>query len=100
MSEPDLSTLPARMRYAAGVLEDAAARYWGYPSPDFSWAPAGLRNLAVIFDDQDRATVEREQMAADLIRDLQAVESPNFGLAEYIDIATHLVDAGWTKADK
>jgi len=62
MDQPDLSTLPKRMRYAADVLEETNSRYEkirkvtaSYPDyleqPD--WRPISLRYLSNSFEEED-----------------------------------------------
>jgi hypothetical protein len=109
MSRPDLSTLPARMRYAAQVLEEASERYYGKKT-FHGWAADGLRNVAAIFDDQDRAAKESEQQVEELAKtmfDGVANHVSTFEWGDYQnrwnrDIYRHAaraaLDAGWTKA--
>lgn len=62
---PDLLTLGARMRYAAGVLEEASERYC-WKSGD--WKPVELRREAEVLEAEDRETAERDAMADELAR--------------------------------
>lgn len=99
--QPDLSTLPQRMRWAAGVLEEANARY-GHP-PDCRWFPSSLRAEAEAVEDEDKEVAEREGLAQELYRAGQgcheALSQADKGVADwYRKIAQKLLADGWTKS--
>jgi hypothetical protein len=97
MSEqPDLSTLPKRMRYAATVLREADARY------DFNkvWPVEELEGFADQWEAEDRANGERDAMAEELAKtmfDIFAVRDLNDEPPR--NMARWLVDQGWRKGD-
>lgn len=113
MSEtPDLSTLPARMRYAGEVCSEAAARL----SPNEGqhwyqalWSSMTLHNMAGQFELQDRAA---EKTVNDLARDMYEISGwsgcagsawnrllPNDAdRHRFLKEAGFLIARGWTKA--
>lgn len=98
MSDPDLSTLPKRMRYAADVMDEyisATSLHSGNP-----FAAHNLRVAA------DRLETRREAKVEELARELcagfhHASELPNNPvLADYYRrVAGELIESGWRKED-
>lgn len=100
---PDLSTLPARMRYAKTVVDEADARY-GSSHP---WIPWALLNYADKWEAEDNAAAEREQVAEQLATELYLAGGwPYIALSEAAhgtqswcrDTARKLAERGWTRA--
>ena len=94
MSEqPDLSTLPKRMRYAAQVLEETNKRFrdgcclW-------SWSPSSLGKYAQKFEAEDREAAEREALLDKLINEMRPYCA---NIKEVKSAARKLIENGWHK---
>lgn len=115
MSEPDLSTLPQRMRYAADVVAEAQKRYADRPGDTAPWSAKHLRQFAVKWEAEDREVAEREDLVKELLKDLCEAMMPGCGsfLSDYIAdntdgsyvddtldrVARGLIESGWHKGD-
>lgn len=114
--QPDLSTLPQRMRYADAVLGEARDRYHadhrkdnaGWPAT--SWDGTGLRAYAEKWEAEDRAVAERDAQVEQLAREMFDANRPEHGRQQwddpyevvqgaYMAIARDLVESGWRKGD-
>lgn len=105
--QPDLSTLPQRMRYAADVLGEADERY----GSKHSWSPDGLEIYASKWEDQDCEAAELDTQIEELARKIYhvgfVVGMHNHRLAfedysgkEAIQrTAKRLIESGWRKGD-
>lgn len=98
MSEPDLSTLPQRMRYAAEVLSEADQRYGKLRMEDecFGWDAQSLHAVAQDWQDEDR---RRGAMVNELAADLTLAAGPTIMVNIPFYIASKLVKMGWRKGD-
>ena len=121
MSEqPDLSTLPKRMRYAATVLAEADARYARYTRKQmvddcFGWDSQSLQSVADEWEAQDREVAEHKTLIENLAREMFTEQGrlypkhENFKLpfdeagagsqSNCRRLAAALIDAGWRKVD-
>jgi phage terminase large subunit GpA-like protein len=91
--QPDLSTLPNRMRYAATVIDEADNRYGTHES---GWDSGGLRQLADMWENDDRqAEAERSALADELATELYEAGWVKVSSAHVI----HLIESGWRKGD-
>lgn len=103
MSTPDLSTLPARMYYAAEVLKEASHYYHSLPENRHSnwtgqlWSSSQLRNLADDWEAEEEAAAEQRRMVELLVADM-CKYGKYLTLQNRIDCARDLIAAGWTKA--
>jgi hypothetical protein len=95
--QPDLSTLPARMRYAADVLREADERY----ASKHSWSPDGLEIIADTWEDQDRATTERAAWIRELANTIYRAAgwSGNGPHEPHLEAARRLIESGWRKGE-
>lgn len=105
MSAPDLSTLAARMRFAATVIDEVNTRYeLGAYLP---WSPAALRERADVLEAEDREGAKHEARVEELARDLFLAD---FGSGweeegtEHLkrprrETARKLIESGWRKGD-
>lgn len=114
MMEPDLSTLPQRMRYAAEVLESASQRLTAeYPDRLGYWYPNDLRIKAHDWEAKDRAAAERDTEVEELAKLLYTSiyngppgDTPpwnsrsNMTKSAYQRQARKLIDAGWRKTEE
>lgn len=100
MSEPDLSTLPQRMRYAAEVRDEANARIGDWDGKRFggSWL-----TYADMWEAQDRADSEKVAQSHALAEELWEaflVDYHTDSITEklkILGICRRLVDDGWKK---
>jgi hypothetical protein len=88
--QPDLSTLPARRRYAAEVLGEASGRC---PDDANWWSPYSLCRFADKWEAEDREKADREALVEELVRDVS-----NSQWWQPKCMARTLIDNGWTKA--
>jgi hypothetical protein len=100
--QPDLSTLPKRMRYAAEVLREVNKRE-GMHS-DFSWANCGLRALADRWESEDATAAERDALVEELAKGMALAVwngidhwADDYVKALYLSCARFVVESGWRK---
>lgn len=108
---PDLTTLPQRVRYASGVLQELRQKdaefdaiYW-----DLSWRGIGAQGLlccaAKRIEDEDRAVAERQKWAGELARDIAKARGIDadwpyldaLTQRECLEQADRLLVSGWRK---
>lgn len=108
--QPDLTTLPQRMLWAADVLAEANERYNLHP--DAPCSASWLRNEARHVEDEDKEAAEKDALVEDLARELfnaQSARYPNRNELKAWDeagtcrddsmgLARALIDNGWTKS--
>lgn len=106
-AQPDLSTLPQRMRYAAKVIEEANLRKG---DGAVSWGMGGLEIHADRWEFEDRAADERDAEVDELARKMYSILEGPHALAwdcgaslytqhrdRYLDLAQKLIQFGWRK---
>lgn len=98
--QPDLSTLPKRMRYAASVLEEATD--WcneNQPGTNTVWNAYLLFKNADVREAEDREAAERKHIVEELAQELRdsSAKAPIRRTEEYRELAQHLVESGWRK---
>jgi hypothetical protein len=95
MNEPDLSTLPKRMRYAADVLEEAAER--AQIENENEWTPTMLRADASIWENLDNVAEQLQAQQNALMQELHdTLHDTGFA---YGEAATRLIQRGWRKVE-
>lgn len=99
-AQPDLSTLPQRMRYAADVLGEASNRDFDGDSPAYTWHPDVLRSRADKWEAED---ANRAVLVEELAQDLKEHYFDR-NLAGSDDVywrqrAGRLIESGWRKGD-
>lgn len=106
MNEPDLSTLPQRMHYAAEVVREASQRL-GH-GVDSQWRQGTLRKFARQFEAEDATETKVEELAeeiraADVKNSTGYVAKDRMQLKSckeaYVPVARDLIDAGWRKGE-
>jgi hypothetical protein len=93
MSEqPDLSSLPNRMRYAADVLDEANKQFGKIAG----WYAGDLRGTASLWEAEElrRRNTARDQLS----REIKAVEVADAEYPHWV-IANALIESGWRKGD-
>lgn len=91
--EPDLSTLPARMRFAATIIEEAAQEYYRRePNGNWiarNWRSTDLKSFAEQWENEDRA--------GEVVKELAHVLREAHIRGDYEYFAEQLVASGWRK---
>jgi hypothetical protein len=108
MSEPDLSTLAQRMRYAAQVLDEARAEFHNRPENDNSnwlaiaWNKGDLCSFASQWEAADRELIERGETIDELATVLMPIfDSWTGNMCGRMcrEAARLVVESGWRKGD-
>lgn len=110
MSEPDLSTLPKRMRFAAEVLKEARETFHSRPENDRSgwlanhWTSSDLLNHAAAWERADAAKAAEDADLRQLTVELQSVysrvlqpSSADWAEQEARIHAQQMVSLGWRR---
>jgi hypothetical protein len=98
--QPDLSTLPQRMRYAAAVMREATKRLdmemlYPFSSPP-TWAAWALERRADIWEKAN--SVEREALVEELAQQLMELDAnATIFVKGYSSSARKLIESGWRK---
>lgn len=104
--QPDLSTLPKRMRYAATVLAEANERLNELnilgKQTGYLWGSSSLIKEAGLWEESDRAAADHDTQIDELARQIHAYDlPPRTGFFEVRDmyraIARSLIESGWHK---
>lgn len=107
MSEPDLSTLPKRMRYAADVLKEARKAHHSRPENGnsdwaaYAWDPTNLCYHADNWESEDSEAADRDAQIEELAQAMyqQIYSVSRFQFPWFQTVARNLVESGWRKGD-